>query len=173
MIFHVSTTTPFSKGDEEETRSTNGRARPVKSAWLHNTPHWYPPPMGTHPRCGLAHGAPARGAASSRPSNCRRYRVCAPGLTSPRLARFGRRPAPPPRDARRPCCSPPVCAGCSCGLSHFQVEPSLTWAALCESPPSSRLLPEKVVAAALPPRSQKSMALGKARVGGAFSAQWR
>ena len=59
-----------------------------------------------------------------------------------------------------------------CGLCHLQVEPSLTWTALCDTPPSSRLLPEKVVAAASL-AAVGDLGEGMARVGGTFSTQWR
>ena len=56
------------------------------------------PPAVCRADCG---GASRVAEGRLRPRRCRRYRVCSPGLTSPRLARFARRPAPPPRDARR------------------------------------------------------------------------
>ena len=48
----------------------------------------------------------------------------------------------------------------------------MTWTALCDTPPSSRLLPEKVVAAASL-AAVGDLGEGVGRVGGAFSAQWR
>ena len=131
MIFHVSTTTPFSKGDEEETRSTNGLGRPVKSACLHKTamcpttrpnhpPHPHPMwPCTWSPRAGGSHHLHVAGVVGRLPAGRSRL----PGEERAASCHAGERPQRAPAPARAPAAARP--------------------AALSLAPPSQHSTPQK------------------------------